>query len=229
VSPGGSGFYNDRGGQVYLNSSTINSNHAITADGAGLWNEGFADLVFVNVTNNLAASYGGGIYNGVIANAIIVDPFIAYNTASAGGGIYNNMTGTMILTGGSVTSNTATAGQGGGVRNNNIAKLTILAVDISHNQAQGLFGFGGGVSSYGPLVIEDSNLNSNSGQYGGGIFSEGGLTLTLSTLANNSAVGAAAWISKAAVGRSTRVPSVVIRPQVEAGVAYRWVASSPSR
>lgn len=92
------------------------------------------------------------------ANAIIVDPFIAYNTSPAGGGVYNDMTGTMIIGGGSVSSNTASAGPGGGVYNNSNAKLTILLTDISHNQAQGLYGDGGSVFGYGPLVIEDSNL-----------------------------------------------------------------------
>jgi hypothetical protein len=186
VSPGGSGFYNDSGAQAQLNFSTISSNHAITGGGAGLWNNGIADLTFVTVTQNLAANGAGGVTNGKGANAIIVDPFIADNIGFVGG-VYNDVTGTLILAGGSVVSNTATAGPGGGVYNHDGAKLTILAVDISHNQAQGPSGDGGGVYSLGSLVIQDSNLSSNSGHYGGGIYSGGGVTLTLDTLANNSA------------------------------------------
>ncbi len=188
ASWGGSGFYNDTSAQAHLNFSTISSNHAITGGAAGLWNNGIAYLTFVTVTNNLAAGNAGGIYNGTDANAVIFDPYIAYNTASAGGGVYNDMTSTLILAGGSVSSNTATAGPGGGVYNNSYTKLTVLDVDISHNQAQGLYGDGGGVFSYSPLVIEDSSLSANSGHYGGGISSDGGLTLTLSTLTNNSAL-----------------------------------------
>jgi CSLREA domain-containing protein len=188
VSWGGTGFYNDSGAQAHVNFSTISSNHAITGGGAGLWNNGIADLTYVTVTNNLAAEDAGGIYNGMGANAIIIDPFIAHNTAPAGGGAYNDMTGSMIIGGGSVSSNTASAGPGGGVYNNSNAKLTILLTDISHNQAQGLSGDGGGVFGYGPLVIEDSNFSSNSGHYGGGVYSTAGITLTLSTLANNSAI-----------------------------------------
>jgi hypothetical protein len=187
VSPAGTGFYNDSGAQAQLNFSTINSNHAITAGGA-IWNNGIANLTFVTVTHNLAVNGAGGVYNGMGANAIIVDPFIADNTGPAGGGVYNDTTGTLILAGGSVVSNTATAGPGGGVYNHDGAKLTILLVDISHNQAQGLSGDGGGVFSQGPLVIENSHFDSNSGHYGGGVYSTGGVTLTLSTLANNSAV-----------------------------------------
>jgi CSLREA domain-containing protein len=188
VSWGGTGFYNDESAQAHLNFSTISSNRAITGGAAGLWNNGIASLTSVTVTNNVAAGEAGGIYNGIGANAVIFDPFVAYNTSSAGAGVYNDMTATLILAGGSVNSNTTTAGPGGGVFNNSRAKLTILAVDISHNQAQGLYGDGGGVFGYGPLVIEDSNLSANSGHYGGGISSHDGLTLTLSTLANNSAL-----------------------------------------
>jgi CSLREA domain-containing protein len=188
VSWGGTGFYNDSGGQAYLNFSTISSNHAITGGGAGLWNNGTANLIYVTLTNNLAAEQGGGVYNGVGANAIIVDPFILHNTSSAGGGIYTDMTSTLILASGSVSSNTANAGPGGGLYNNERAQSTIIAVDISHNQAQGLYGDGSGVFSYGRLLINASNISNNTGHYGGGVASSGGLTLTQSTVANNSAL-----------------------------------------
>lgn len=91
-------------------------------------------------------------------------------------------------TGGTITGGWANGGGGVYVRAG--GELTITGGTISGNRtvkdANGSYGFGGGVENHGTVTISGGTITGNTAeQYGGGIHNEGTLTITGGSIANN--------------------------------------------
>ena len=142
-------------------------------NGGGLHVTGDGDVTIDGgtVSNNVAASEGGGLWNGTgtmtIQNGTVIDSNVASgNDADNGGGGIFNAGGTVIITGATTT--------------------------ISNNAADGTSGSGGGIlnDAMGTITITDAEISSNvANRAGGGIESTAGTTTTLTdvSLLNNSA------------------------------------------
>jgi N-acetylneuraminic acid mutarotase len=178
--PPGGGVRNDHANLTISNCSlTANgttSGGAILSDGSG----GGATLAVLNstISGNYASSAGGGIYN----------------DANNGG------TATVSLMNCTVSSNIAAysdigfaAGDGGGIYNSG-GTLTITNCVVSNNVA-GVTdpfpaGTGGGISSYGTLMITNSTIRDNQGYVaGGGIVGGGAVIIINSTISGNASTG----------------------------------------
>ncbi|WP_166829829.1 beta strand repeat-containing protein [Thalassoroseus pseudoceratinae] len=137
-------------------------------NGGGLHVTGPGDVTIDGgtVNNNVAASEGGGLWNGTgtmtIQNGTVIDS----NTASGagadngGGGIFN-AGGTLIIDG------------------------TMAAVEITNNTADGNAGSGGGIlnDASGTLSIDTATISSNTAnRAGGGIETTGGTDVTLTNV-----------------------------------------------
>ena len=186
----------NRGGGVTLGSGTLelNSgtsiNHCSSTNGAGIFSMNRGTLLVVNdgveITDNTATGYGGGILNssGVVQ---IKGGKISGNTADYGGGLYNYTSSSVhtYMTGGEITGNTALH-DGGGVYNN--WDFSMHGGKISGNTAVrggGVcnpyhdFSMDGGVISgntasdqgggvYGMMVMNNGEISGNTAAYGGG-------------------------------------------------------------
>jgi len=115
----GGGIFNDTGGHVLVENSTIAHNGS--QGGGGIWNEGSFVIrnsaVIFNGTN--AGSPGGGIMNGG-GSVEIVNSTIAKNVAGAsGGGIYNCCDALVSIINSTIRENESHGfvGGGGGIKN----------------------------------------------------------------------------------------------------------------
>lgn len=141
----GGAIYNESGGEITLNNSTITEN--------GEHSFGIVDS-------------GGGIYQAENASLTLINSSVINNTAEGGGGIYNKG-GTVVIEESTISGNNATDWYGGIFSE---GSLTIRSSEISENTADGngggiYFGFSGGT-----LNIESSKINNNSAENGAGIF-----------------------------------------------------------
>ena len=139
---------------------------AAPGNGGGLHITGAGDATIVGgeVDGNVAASEGGGLWNGT--GTLVVDgTLIVGNTASGaaadegGGGIFN-AGGILELTATEITSNTAdgVSGSGGGLLNVD-GSVTLIGTVVSFNSANRA---GGGIEVInGTVLVTDSNLVSN--------------------------------------------------------------------
>ncbi|MCO5183874.1 MAG: hypothetical protein M9965_08040 [Anaerolineae bacterium] len=157
--------------------------------GGGIYNEGAMELNEVTVSDN--ASYyegwlggGGGIYN--LDTMTLKNSAVTNNTAvSQGGGIYNKNGGKMNLNNSVVGGNLSTHinfGNGGGIYNDNYYAGTWIRLQNSivvGNRAESL---GGGISTYGFLMLSRSKVTNNTaGRSGGGVFTGAGTNTTIRT------------------------------------------------
>jgi hypothetical protein len=83
----GGGIYNS-GGNVLLYQTGLYSNQAIAGSGGGIYNLQYFDLEQGVVNANVAGQEGGGLYNGLAANAVFQNSSLTYNQAQKGGGVY---------------------------------------------------------------------------------------------------------------------------------------------
>ncbi|MEZ6137405.1 MAG: choice-of-anchor Q domain-containing protein [Pirellulaceae bacterium] len=146
---------------------------AAPGNGGGLHitGAGNATITGGEVTDNVAALEGGGLWNG--AGTMTIDgTLIAGNTASGpaaddgGGGIFNNG-GTLNVTGATITDNLAdgAAGSGGGLFTL-AGTVMVTSTTLSFNSANRA---GGGIEIVnGDLSLIDSNLISNDVDGGAG-------------------------------------------------------------
>jgi hypothetical protein len=169
-SPGtgsGGGIYNWGSGTIDKTSIT---NNLVGYYGAGIFNQGSGG-VNINITNSTISNnnatggdynYGGGLYNGSVAVATIINSIISNNSAL----------------------NEGNTGRGGGIFNGgDNANLTILNTTISGNTAN----TGGGIASYGSITASSSTVSNNEAcPAGGGIYILAGTAdITNVTVSNN--------------------------------------------
>ncbi|MBN1976087.1 MAG: tandem-95 repeat protein [Anaerolineae bacterium] len=167
-----------------------------TQDGTGIYNTGTLTLTEVLVTQNETTEDGGGIYN--YGNLIVLSSTIAGNFAVNGGGIYHWPASTdkyLLIEHSTIAGNVAYE-SGGGIANIN-RRVTIRDSVISGNEAYDSGGgiyYMPGVTEYGSVTIEDSQILDNSAgdlSYyygaGGAMYSAGHVTMTNSTVQGNEA------------------------------------------
>ncbi|WP_197456026.1 Ig-like domain-containing protein [Stieleria neptunia] len=130
------------------------------------------------MTSGVAVN-GGGIYNTVSGNLMVLRSTISENTVSSNGGaIYNSGAASIVDS----TINGNTAGRtAGGIYNISLRALAIIQTTISGNSALYI---GGGIENRGPdLVIRQSTItgniadSDNDGSGGSGGISNGGTTI----------------------------------------------------
>ena len=155
--------------------------------GGGLFNRGALTLTGVAIAGN-QASYGGGVWNGNDygsgGSIVFNDCAIKNNTAYTGGGLYNGGSA-VVLNNTSVLGNSG--GEGLGIHNGN-GQLTLNHSKVIGNAMAGSDGMasaGGGITAYGTVKINDSDISYNVAESGGGIFQGGSLTLTNSAVTHN--------------------------------------------
>jgi hypothetical protein len=146
-----------------LLTDSLLDGNATTLSGGGIANFGDFTMDGTILSSNEATEDGGGLYN--IGRASMRDSRLTGNTAFQGGGAENGFTG----------------------------ELDIMNSTIDANNAVGLLGQGGGVSSAGILSITNVTLSGNIAEDDGGalkIEAEAITYLLNATIADNEAHGA---------------------------------------
>ncbi len=178
--------------------STPRASSALAAPeshGAGIYNEGNLTLRSVSVISNSATGWGGGIYNAgdlTVDSSTFDDNRSSNGEANFGGAIYN--TNTLTVTSSTFTSNFAT-NEGGAIHNDYSPASVFLSDTLIFSNFAGT---GGGIFTFGPVVIENSQLrgnsNDNSGTGGGGaIWSFSFLSIRNSVFATNTSIYGAVY------------------------------------
>ncbi len=184
------------GTTITLNNVTLDSNNAGVApataapgNGGGVHITGNGNAIILggNVTNNIAAAEGGGLWNGA-GTMEINETLITGNTASGaaadngGGGIFN-LSGMVMIQDATITENSAdgAAGSGGGILNDVGGTVTISGSEITLNTSNRA---GGGIeNNAGTVSMTNVNLNQNvtntSPGNGGGLHVTGAGTVTI--------------------------------------------------
>ncbi|TWT90476.1 hypothetical protein Mal64_08660 [Pseudobythopirellula maris] len=167
------------------------------ADGAGVYSQGDLTLDGVEIHNNEAVSYGGGVYsygqhvNLTILNSNIHDNDATSTTAGVGGGVGGGVAvqgGYAVIERSSINDNTAGYYGGGFATDDEYPLLTLDIVDstIALNTAANV----GGVAliRVDDTVITNSTISTNTGTSGfGGLFFSNAddVLITNATIANN--------------------------------------------
>lgn len=201
----GGGLLNN--GVTEVSNVVLLNNQAV--DGGGIANLNEISLINTSFIGNTASGGGGGLYNGVSANATVRTSIIQNNSAvNAGGGVYN--LGTIELNTTRVISNTSL--NGGGLFNEDEGEMRIINSTITSNTATvsggGLFNDGlfeiagstftlntataqGGAVYQSPSAslstITGSTFSLNQAGAGGAIFADGPLNINSSFILENTA------------------------------------------
>lgn len=172
---------------LYLNRSTVSTNHAYS--GGGIYSSGYMSASSCSLSGNTTDTYGsgGGIFNESGGTAFMDHCTLSGNMADEqGGGIENS--GTLDVSHGTLSGNTATKLGGGGIHND--GTLDLEQTTVSGNNAA----LGGGIASSGPATVNQSTISGNAAHAylaqpgnGGGISAYGVMTVTNSTIALNNA------------------------------------------
>ena len=227
--------------KLTLNSVVISGNQ--TGTGGGISTLGSSTLTITNsVISNNTATYspgGGGIYfdSGTLSidNCAISNNAASFELAGGGGGIsLGGSAAVMTISNSMVTGNTATytGGIGAGgttniintiISNNRAVRsaggiavsgtVTISDSIIRGNQVTEPDGFGGGITNFGRLIIINSNIRLNTGDFGGAIYTAGGLTVRDSEISQNSSRKSGGAIYNNA-GGTTNLPVVIERSSI---------------
>ena len=136
---------------------------------------------------------GGALHITGAGSAEFVATMVSNNVAfSEGGGLWNSSTGTLIVDGGSITGNIARgalADNGGGGVFSDGGATTITDAIISNNSAIGAAGSGGGVFANGTTMfsISGTTISNNTAQRAGGGIEvlAGAITIDLTTFQSN--------------------------------------------
>ncbi|HTP08549.1 MAG TPA: choice-of-anchor Q domain-containing protein, partial [Anaerolineae bacterium] len=182
-------------GTFTLQDGQINGNHAVAADGGGLYLNN-PTAVYTQVTgtlaNNTAAGSGGGLY--AVHNTVqLYGGLVLSNTATGnGGGIYLD-TGSLTVNGPiGIVGNRALNGGGLYV---NTGAIQLSGGKLAGNMASGN---GGGLYAGSTVTISATRFHANSaGSIGGGVYftGNGGASVANSLFARNTAGQAAAGLS----------------------------------
>jgi hypothetical protein len=142
-----------------------------------------AELIGFTVTGGVAtAGDGGGILNA--GTFVLTSSIVTANTATIdGGGVGNAAGATLTLTNTTVQGNTADR-LAGGLMNETLGTVTLNSTSVLGNHSPWV---GGGISNGGIMILNDSDVSQNSGQWHGGINNDHALTLNSSTVSENSA------------------------------------------
>ncbi len=173
---GGGGIYNTNDSRIAMTNTNVSSNTA--AYGGGIYNDNSNIVALTNtlISSNTGSYYGGGIYN---TNSGIVDMLnatVSRNTASDGAGISNVDNGSVVtLINTTISRNTSTATDsgmfllsgGGGIYNNNSARVLMTNTTVSSNTA---LASGGGIfNTYNSqMLMTNSTVSSNTAAINGG-------------------------------------------------------------
>ncbi|TWU58392.1 CHRD domain-containing protein [Rubripirellula reticaptiva] len=203
---------------VSLDGNNAGVSPAIAAPGNGgglhVSGGGTVSVIGGTVNNNIAASEGGGLWNGS-GTMTVSGTMLSGNTASGidndnGGAALFNNGGTLRVSDANIADNIADGvrGGGGGVMNVAMGVLDITGTSITGNSAAGtMMGDGGGavLNIDGSVTISDSTLSGNAATgtagSGGAILTRAGsLTVTDTIISGNTANRAGGGIE---VGRAT--------------------------
>lgn len=105
--------------------------------GAGILNTGTLTLSYSQVTNNSAATFGGGIFNDQ-GSLVVKNTTINGNSASTTGGGISNFTGTVDIINSTISGNSASF-LGGGIETIGSNPVSIRNSTITLNQGGGLY------------------------------------------------------------------------------------------
>ena len=205
-TPGSGGaIYNDVGGLLRVNNSSMTGNTAVRAGGAIEDGSGAGlsivldNVIFEDNYAGTAPGNGGALHITGAGDATLTDCVITSNDAAAeGGGLWNGV-GTMTVISSTVNNNTTVgngADQGGAGIFNAGGTLNVVGGSITNNSTTGTSTSGGGIlNDKGVLTVTNTEISGNSSiRAGGGIEdnSAAGNTLTLTnvTLNNNSTASA---------------------------------------
>src|SRR5262249_48867427 len=83
----GGGIWVQRGPLTIAHSS-VNDNSAF-GDGGGIWSGGEFSCESSTIAGNTAGATGGGLFNGLVGHARVLDSVVRGNRATAGGGMAN--------------------------------------------------------------------------------------------------------------------------------------------
>ena len=168
-----------------------------SGNGRGVYNyAGIFKMYGGSITDNVATSSGGGVYNYSIPNPFAGTTIKAYfymyggsiskNKAASGGGIYN-LGGNVYMYGGSVTGNEAESSGGGvytvtcGESNSPQFEMSGTA-SITNNKAvtgSGVYSYSGGYGSGGTFSMSDNAaITSNTATNSGAVYMESGTLYT---------------------------------------------------
>ena len=162
----GGAIYNGLGGNLTINNSTLNYNHANNGTGA-----------------NALQGNGGAIYN--LGNLTINSGSLSYNNATYGGAVYN--LGLCTINGGDITYNTASYFGGaicnieesldttGNGERDTTFKGTLVINDgsLSNNYLVQNTAFGGAIYNSAKLIVNNGTFIENESKYGGAIYALG--------------------------------------------------------
>ncbi len=154
-------------GTALLHSVTVSNGVAVT-DGGGMYNEySSPTLIDVHFDNNSATSgNGGGMANSQASSPTLNNVVFSGNNATNGGGMANYQA-SPTLSNVTFDRNNANAGEGGGMANSQASSPTLNNVTFSVNEASG----GGGMRNYqsSPILINVTFSGNIAGNNGGGI------------------------------------------------------------
>lgn len=132
------------------------------------------------VIQNCSADFGGGVFTG--GSLVVSDSTIKSNTATLGGGIFVGEEAVLVASNSTFVDNRA--GQGGAINNNgDNSGVWVTNTTISGNATISNVEYpdGGGILTFGPLVITNSTVIRNTSAMGGGI-ADWGMTSLLNTV-----------------------------------------------
>ncbi|MBZ4192950.1 MAG: hypothetical protein LAE24_01395 [Candidatus Contendobacter sp.] len=155
-------------GNLTIKDCTLSNNGSGVAGGA-IANDGPLTISKSTFSNN-TAPYGGCIYNGKITAAPvkITDSILSNNLAHTDGGCIYNKAGWLTITNSTLSGNQADK-NGAGIYNVAGGVTDIRNSVLFDNTAWA--GGGGGIYNLGTLVIGNSTLSGNAATNGGGLYS----------------------------------------------------------
>ncbi len=230
----GGGIEATAGSTTTVVNSRLNGNFTGTpaplvaspGNGGGLHITGNGNATFTGgeVSHNLAANEGGGLWNGT-GTLTVTGTLISGNTASGalatngGGGIFN-LGGTVNVTNATLSANRAngTSGSGGGLFST-LGAVTLNAVnfqDNSANRAGGAIEIVAGALNMNFTNLARNNVNGGAGVpapgNGGGVHVTGAATTTIvgGTFSGNTAAREGGGLWNSAAGQMTLSNNVVL-------------------
>ncbi len=184
----GGGLYIGQYASAVLANLNINNNYAYLGGGISIEYENTISIAYTTISDNSAASDGGGIYNNGTLTLDHVS--VNNNNALSGAGIYNGWSSDSFFNNIIVNNNTSIS-NGAGIYNSSAGyflKNSVISGNVSTSNGGGIFN----ESSIGNLTNVQITGNRTSA-YGGGMYNlEGLINLTNVTIsANDITVGLA--------------------------------------
>ncbi len=130
------------------------TNEYVSANGAGICNQGNLTVSNSAISGNYSWDDGGGVFGDAGSNTTIYSSTVSGNTGSQAGGIFN--LGTMAVVDSTIAGNTANYGAGGGIVNE--GAMLVTSSTVSQNSA---LQQGGGIFNNGTLTVVNSIVAGN--------------------------------------------------------------------